>query len=240
MPRSGGTTTGPGIALVASIVVTVGLYYVPYGRTLGWPLVLLSTLAHELGHGLTAMAVGAEFQSFRLFADASGVAIWSGRVGGVGRAMIAAGGLVGPAIVAAGCFWGGRSQRWARVVLGVVALALGIIVIVVVRNLFGALFVGGVAAVAGWIALTRDAWASQVALVFVGVQLALSVFSRGDYLFTEVAHTASGDMPSDVAQMADALFGPYWLWGGACGAFSLMVLAIGVLGFLEAVGREEA
>ena len=50
---------------------------------------------------------------------------------------------------------------------------------------------------------------SQTALLLLAVQLALSVFSRGDYLFTNVALTSAGPMPSDVAVMSDALFLPY-------------------------------
>jgi membrane-associated phospholipid phosphatase len=70
-------------------------------------------------------------------------------------------------------------------------------------------------------------------LVFLAVQLSLSVFSRGDYLFSEVARTGSGDFPSDVANMADALFLPYWFWGATCGAFSVAVLVVGLWAFLR-------
>src|SRR5436190_19576046 len=38
--------------LVVSVVLTAVLYVIPFGRTVAWPLVLISTLAHELGHGL--------------------------------------------------------------------------------------------------------------------------------------------------------------------------------------------
>ena len=31
-------------------------------------------------------------------------------------------------------------------------------------------------------------------------------------------------MPSDVGQMANALFPPYWFWGGVCGLISVAVL----------------
>jgi hypothetical protein len=87
-------------------------------------------------------------------------------------------------------------------------------------------------------ALIMVAWrgsqvTAQLTLVFVAVQMALSVFSRGDYLFTEHAHTGVGLMPSDVAHMAEALGGPYWMWGAVCGAFSLLVLALGVWTFLR-------
>jgi hypothetical protein len=33
--------------------------------------------------------------------------------------------------------------------------------------------------------------------------------------------------------MAEALGGPYWMWGAVCGAFSLLVLALGVWTFLR-------
>jgi len=69
--------------------------------------------------------------------------------------------------------------------------------------------------------------------VFLSTQLALSVFSRADYLFTAVATTGAGTMPSDTAQIAAALGGPHWAWGLACGAFSIVVLAGGVLWFLR-------
>ena len=41
----------------------------------------------------------------------------------------------------------------------------------------------------------KNDWLPQLTLVLVAVQLALSVFSRGDYLFTPVAHTNNGNWP---------------------------------------------
>ena len=55
-----------------------------------------------------------------------------------------------------------------------------------------------------------------------------SVFARGDYLFTPVAETAGGAMPSDVGQIAAALVLPYWFWGAVCGGISVLVLGYGV------------
>jgi membrane-associated phospholipid phosphatase len=65
-------------------------------------------------------------------------------------------------------------------------------------------------------------------VVFLGVQLALSVFSRADYLFTQGVSNPSGVFPSDVTRMQTALFLPYWFWGLVCGAFSVLVLIYGV------------
>ena len=65
-------------ALVWSIALTLALYLVPFGQLLAYPLVLLSTLVHEVGHGLAALAVGGRFERFVMFADASGMAFSTG------------------------------------------------------------------------------------------------------------------------------------------------------------------
>jgi Peptidase M50B-like len=68
-------------------------------------------------------------------------------------------------------------------------------------------------------------------VVFLAVQLALSVFSRADYLFTKTAANPSGVYPSDVLQMQYVLFLPYWFWGFGCGAFAVMALLYGIRTF---------
>ncbi len=217
--------------LLLSIVATVVLFYVPY---VGYPLMLLSTLAHEMGHGIAAIFAGGEFVQFEIFSDGSGVARHRGVGGRFGRAFVSAGGLCGPAVVAAVAFVLGRNEQHARKGLAVCGGLLVLSLILVVRNLFGWVFVGGTAAACLLIALKAKPWVSQVAFVFVAVQLALSVFSRGDYLFMEYARTASGKMPSDVSQMSNALFLPYWFWGGLCGLFSVVVLVFGLKLFFTA------
>jgi hypothetical protein len=219
------------LVLVASAVLTIALYVVPYGHVLAWPLILVSTLAHELGHGVAALLVGGRFEALRMWADGSGMAIWSGDPGRLARAFVAAGGLVGPAIAAAACFVAGRRPRGARTCLLLVAAALLVAVLLVVRSLFGFVFVLALAGVLLLVATRGGDGLSQATLVFLAVQLALSVFSRGDYLFVRAATTAEGVAASDVAQIAAALLLPYWFWGAVCGAFSVAVLVLGVVVF---------
>ena len=220
--------------LVLSVGITLTLYYTPpWGPRLAYPLMLLSTLAHEMGHGLMGMAVGGEFESFKMWSDGSGVARVSGYTGRIARALVSAGGLCGPAVVAALFFALSNKTKWAKASLAVVGVALLVADLLLVRSLFGIAFVGGLGALFLWVALKGARWASQFTLVFVAVQLALSVFSRADYLFTPVAQTSAGSMPSDVAQMSNALFLPYWFWGAACGAFSIAVLFWGLRFFFK-------
>ena len=207
-------------ALWVSIGLTLALYWLPLGRTLSYPLVLLSTLAHELGHGIAALMVGNDFDAFVLYSDGSGAAMTSGNPGRLASAFISAGGLVGPAVAASACFWVGQKGKMARTALVLIGVLLVVALVLVIRNVFGWFFVSSVACVCVWSGWKAKQDTCQVMVLFVGVQLALSVFSRSDYLFTHSAQTAIGTQPSDVAQMADALFLPYWFWGLVCGGFS--------------------
>ncbi|MCX4240895.1 M50 family metallopeptidase [Paraliomyxa miuraensis] len=225
-------------ALVWSIVLTALLYSIPFGQLIGYPLILLSTLVHEAGHGLAAIVVGGNFERFVMFADASGMAYSTGVQPGWPQALVAAGGLVGPALVAGLAFVAARRAGWSRaflVLMSAVALAL---LVLVVRNPFGIAFVGIVATLLGWLGLRGSSSTTQIATVFMAVQLSLSVFSRGDYLFMKEAHTGAGTAPSDVSLMANALGGPYWGWGLACGVFSVVVLVGGVWAFWRALSKE--
>jgi hypothetical protein len=229
------TRDGTRRALWGALALTGALYLVPGASIFAWPLLLLSTLAHEMGHGLTAVALGGEFERFFLYANGSGLAVWRGDLGRFGAAAVAAGGLVGPAVAASGLFVIAGRARGAKATLVALGLLLILADLWLVRNLFGLAFVGATGAIAATIGLRASEDAARVTLTFVAGQLSLAVFSRSDYLFTAEAHTGHGVVPSDVAHMAQALWLPYWFWGACCGLFSLAVLAAGTRSFLARV-----
>jgi hypothetical protein len=218
-------------ALVAASVVSVALPILPFGGIIGYPLLLLSTLAHEMGHGLTALLVGLDFDSFRLFADGSGVALIGGQAGRLSLAATAAGGLTGPAVVGALLFWLSARPRLAQRALMISGVLLVIACVLVVRNVFGFVFIGAVGGSLLFVGFRFGVGIAQFTAALLAVQMALSVFSRADYLFTRTAMTSAGPMPSDVEQIADLLFLPYWFWGLVCGAISVGVLVVGLAAF---------
>ena len=222
-------------ALVLAALLTLALYFVPFGHYVLYPLMLFSTFAHEMGHGLAAASLGSTFEMFRMWADGSGLATYTGRPTAFGRAVISAGGLLGPSALALIFFMLGRHAAVSRVALygfGIGCIAADIFV---VRNAFGFAFVGVVALLCILIAHKTDEVTTQVVTVFLAIQLSLSVFSRSDYLFMESANTAGGKLPSDTAQIAASLGGPYWLWGIVVGALSLAILVGGMWGFMRAL-----
>jgi hypothetical protein len=223
---------GPARVLAISLAVTALLYLVPGGRILAWPLVLVSTLAHELGHGLAAVVLGGRFESLVIRADASGAALWSGAFSRLGVAAVAAAGLVGPALAAFVLLAVGRTPRRAPILLACLAVGLVLVAMLLVRNPFGwwfTMLVAAACALVPW----RVPRMSQGFVVFLAVQLALSVYSRSDYLFTKTAVSSAGAGQSDVAVMAAALFLPYWFWGVLCGALSLLLLYAGGKAFFR-------
>lgn len=222
--------------LIISVVVTLGLFYVPYAHYINRPLVLLSTLVHELGHGVAAMFMGGTFHKFEMWWDGSGVATTSVGSSGAARAFVSAGGLVGPAIGAMVALICARRTSSARYCMGTVGGLLVLAEILVVRNGFGFGFVAVFAAICIALAIYASDDIVQLSLVFLGVQLALAVYSRNDYLWMRYANTAEGKMPSDVEHMSMALGLPYWFWGGLCTAISVVCLAAGAWFFLRGAG----
>ena len=132
---------------------------------------------------------------------------------------------------------GRRSRGFSLLELAVTIVVISVLVAVLlfwVRNPFGFMFIALLAALLGTLAWWAPARAAQVACAFFGIELCLSTFSRADYLFTATARTGNGAMPSDAAQIAEALFPPYWLWGGAIALLSLAILVLGLRAMLRA------
>jgi hypothetical protein len=233
--RSASHKPSPLQALVGASLLTLALYFLPHAYLLAWPLILISTLVHELGHGLSALLLGGRFVALYVWPDASGRALYLGDFGRIRHALVAAGGLLGPSLLASALFAAGRHPQSAKRVLGAAALVLLAVELIWVRNVFGAVFVGVLILVLGLLARRASPLVAQIGVVFLAVQLALSVFSRSDYLFMRTAVTAGGVGPSDTGQISEALYLPYWFWGGLIALASLLLLWHGLRRFAAAL-----
>ncbi len=214
--------------LILSTITIVFIWQVPYGRQILYPLTLLATFAHEMGHGLTAMLVGEQFDQLLLNADGSGMAMWRGNPGRLATALVAAGGLAGPSVAGIGLLLLSRSQRLASAVLALVAVVLVVTVAIWVRNGFGVVFLLGSAATLTLAAMVLPAAIASFVLHLMAATLCLSWFTDLDYMFSAQATVNGMVRPSDSAVIADALWLPYWFWGGVVACFSLAVAALGI------------
>ncbi len=218
----------PVFPLLLAAAATIALYHLPFAWFLARPLVWLATFSHEMGHGLAALFLGGVFESFRMWVDGSGIAQTSYPASAFRSALVSAGGLLGPAVAAGGLFLMSTRPRLARLGLSGLGFLFLASVLLVVRNLFGIAFcasAGLLILVLARLASDREA---QVGLLFLAIQLSLSVFSSSGYLFSRFADTAGGRFPSDTSQIASALGGVYWAWGLVVGAVSVTILLGGI------------
>lgn len=220
-------------------MLTVALWQVPYGPQILYPFTLLATWAHELGHGLTALILGGEFHALEMHFDGSGLARWSGSFGAIRRALVAAGGLLGPSVAGVLVLLAARRPRRAPAVLAALSGLMVFVAVWWARSAFAVVF--ALAFGAAFFAVVR--WARGAAPFvsqLVGVQLCLAVFRDVDYMFSPGAVVDGVARPSDSAQIAEALLLPYWFWGALVALTAFLVLAVGLWATLRPLGRATA
>ncbi len=225
--ESGSWLSARAALIVAVVFVLVVKTFVPFGSELLYPLTLFATWVHEMGHGLTGLAVGGTFESLDIFWNASGLA--HGTVGdGWPTALRAIGGLLGPPVVGASILAFARGPKRASIVLWVLAGLMLISVPIWVRSVTGFLVIPIVAGLTGLLAYKGGETTRHFGAQLLGVVLGLDTLTRIDYLFTSEVHVDGRDLPSDVMHVATGLGGPYLLWGALLAVISLGLVALGV------------
>lgn len=201
--------------------------FVPFGRTLLYPLTLLATWVHEMGHGLTALCTGGGFTSLDVFANGSGLAYtttsqpWQ-------SGLTSAGGLLAPPIVGAILLATSRGPRRARGLLAGLCVAIMISLLVWVRSLTGWIVLPLVVAMLLFAVLKTSERKRMVFAQLIGVILAIDTVSGSGYLFTSEVTVDGVTRPSDISNVANAFGGSYIGWGLLLAAVSFALLALGL------------
>lgn len=230
-PEEEMTAGGARAALVVAAVVIVVLQnFVPFGRQLLYPFTLLGTWVHEMGHGVTALLCGGRFERLDIYRDASGMA-YSAVVPGFRQALVAAGGLIAPALI--GALLLVLARRASRAVLWVIGAALLASLVLWIRTPVGWLTIGGLAMLFVSLARFGGTDLRLFAVQLVGLLLALDTVTRMDYFFVSSGKVGGAVHPSDVSAIAGVLGGPYQLWGGLCAAVAVTMLLIGLRAVLR-------
>ena len=188
--------------LLLSIVAIAVVWRLPYGQQILFPFSLLATYAHEMGHGLTALLVGAEFDRLALHADGSGLAQWHGSPGRPGKALIAAGGLLGPSVAGITLLLVARSPRHARILLALLAAFVLLTLVLWARNAFAIGFLLATAAAFAICARWLPGLAAAFLLHFIAALLCMALYRDLDYMFSAYALVGGTSRPSDSALIA--------------------------------------
>ncbi|CAM3677798.1 M50 family metallopeptidase [Smaragdicoccus niigatensis] len=125
-------TLGDYTALVAALALVVLL----------WTVVRhVVTIVHEGGHALAALATGRQLVGIRLHSDTSGLTLSRGKPYGAGMVVTAAAGYLAPPLAA--MFVAFLMSEGHLRFLGLVTLAAVAIMLIFIRNVFGALLLVG-------------------------------------------------------------------------------------------------
>ncbi len=202
-----------GHLLIAGLLITF-LPQIPLGNYLIYPFTILTTWFHEMGHGLTAMALGADFQSLEIYGNGSGVAQsqFDSTPSAVANALVGAGGPLGPSIFGSLLILASAKLQYVRPTLIALAALIGISTVIWVSTMTGFVVLPLVALALVGVAMRASDRIALFTAQFLGVVAALSMFQDWDYLFSYSGVVAGRPMLSDTGAMSEALWLPYWVW----------------------------
>lgn len=200
--------------LILAAFIVMALPSLPFGNYLVYPFVILTTWFHEMGHGLTALALGQSFDSLLIYANGSGLAQSQVATDASPflRAAIAAGGPLAPTFVGAGLIVASAHSKLWRPVLWGTSAAIFASVILYVRSSVGIAVLPLIAAMLAVIAWKASAGINRFTLQFLGVLGAMSMFSDYRYFFTQSVEIGGQTILSDTGQIEAALWLPHWVW----------------------------
>ncbi|MEV0257527.1 M50 family metallopeptidase [Streptomyces sp. NPDC050732] len=201
-----GTQAAPEQWLVIATGVVALAVVVPHGI---WRLARNAiTIAHEGGHGLVALLTGRRLDGIRLHSDTSGLTVSRGKPTGLGMILTAAAGYTAPPLLGLG---GAALLDSGRITAFLwIATALLVVMLVMIRNAYGALTVvltGGTFLLVSWLADTDVQAAFAYAVVWF---LLLGGVRPAFELQAKRRRGGAGD--SDADQLSRLTHVPAGLW----------------------------
>jgi len=228
--------------LLAATVVTVVLWFIPYGEYVVYPIRLFVTFIHESGHALMALVTGGSVQSLTISSDGSGV-VYSSGASLLGTLFTSSAGYLGTTFFGILLLYLMRRNVSSNKVLlflggfvGLVTLVFGVIfpmfnflsLNVPFSSIAFTVIVGAILSV-GLLALALYASprVANWAVAFLAIQCLLNAISDLKTVLFINSPLAGSDIQNDAGNMAAATGIPAFLW---------VVVWIGIAAFMIVVG----
>jgi len=169
-----------------------------------------------MGHGLTALLVGGNFEYLEIYENGGGVA-YSNITGtylpyDIARALTATGGLLGPAIVGALLIASGKFHKSSMIVLRLLIGLMTLSLLIWIRSFWGIVTLSSFVVFLIIITLFKNRKLEVVTILFLGLQSTLSTYLQLDYLFTKQFERNGSIQFSDTQIIAQNTIGTYWMW----------------------------
>lgn len=215
--------------LVLALLGLLVLMNVPFGNLVLYPFTLFSTWIHESCHALAALAVGGDVGKLQVFRDGSGLAWTAVPDGRIPRAIVASAGYTGTALAGAAMLAARRSRRAGRAGTTGLGVAVGLTVLLWVRNPFGIASLGLIAAALVLSGLRLPERSSSQLFAFLAATCCLNSFTSIRILFGSNLQVAGrATTGSDARSMAELLWLPAWFWAGLWMVLALVLVAVGL------------
>ena len=183
------------------------------------------TIAHEGGHALAAVLTGRRLRGIRLHSDTSGLTLSAGRPSGPGMVFTLLAGYVAPSLVGLAGAWLLGGNRITLLLW--IAVALLLVILVMIRNVFGVVSIVVTTAIVlgiSWYASPQV----QAAFAYAGMWFLLIGGVRPVRELQTLRRR--GRMPeSDADQLAGVTHLPAIFWVALFGVVNLAALALGVV-----------
>ena len=216
------------IFIIAIIVFSIWQF--PSLGIIRYPFILLGTWFHEMGHGITALCLGGSFNHLEIYENGGGVAYTAYNPQNlflphnITRALVAAGGLLGPCFVGSLLIISAVNHKTAKWALRILIITMILSIFIWVRSLIGIIVLSVISLTLLTILYSKKSTYVTWTILFLGIQSTLSTYLQLDYLFTGTFMRNGSKNTSDTQQIANNLFGTYWLW-----AIVIIIISVFVL-----------
>lgn len=229
--------------LLIATVITIALWFIPYGAYVVYPIRLFVTFIHESSHALIAVLTGGSVQSLTIAADGSGLT-YSAPAGFMGGLLTSSAGYIGTTVFGVLMLFLIRKNFSPNKILTALGIFVGamLLIFTVISPIFNFLSLqvayssvlftivtGAVLAVA-LVALGIFAKASiaRFAVAFLAVQCLLNAITDQLTLFMINSPFVGADIQNDASNMAAATHLPGILWVMIWIGISIVMISLGL------------
>ena len=229
--------------LLVATLITIGLWFIPYGELAVYPIRLFVTFIHESSHALVAVLTGGSVQSLTISADTSGLT-YSAPSGFIGGLLTSSAGYLGTTVAGVLMLFLIRKRFSPNKILtaeGIFVAAM-LVVFTIVSPLFNFLslqvayssilftILTGSVLAAGLIALGIFASprVASFAVAFLAAQCLLNAVTDQLTLFAINSPFTGSDIANDATNMANATHIPGIVWVFIWIGISIVMISVGL------------
>jgi len=229
--------------LLIATIITIALWFMPYGEYIVYPIRLFVTFVHESSHALIAVLTGGSVQSLTISADTSGLT-YSAPSGFFGAILTSSAGYIGTTVFGVLMLFLIRKNFSPNKILTGLGIFVGVMLVVftVVSPIFNFLSLqaafssilftvvaGGLlsAALIG-LGIFSNVRVASFATAFLAAQLLLNSIADLKTLFFINSPFSGSDIANDAGNMAAATHLPGFVWVFIWIGISLFMISLGL------------